>query len=92
VARAAAAAAAPPPSGLRLFTASWCGYCRQSQAWLRGNGLDFQELDIDQPAGMAAFVRAGGRGSVPLLVGPNVRLQGFSREGYAAALAPGRRR
>lgn len=90
-ARMAAAATAPPSAGLRLFTASWCGYCRQSKAWLRANGLGFQEIDIDQPAGMSAFVAAGGRGSVPLLVGPNVRLQGFSRTGYAAALGPGRR-
>jgi glutaredoxin len=86
-----AAEALAPPAELRLFTASWCGYCRQSKAWLRANGMAFTEFDIEQPGVMAEFARAGGTGSVPLLVGPNVRLQGFTRDGYAAALGAPRK-
>ncbi len=85
------AAAAAAPAGLRLFSAKWCGYCKQARAWLSGQGVAFEEVDIDQPAGMAAFAQAGGRGSVPLLVGSGVRLQGFSPDSYAAAVAPKRR-
>jgi len=77
---------------LRLFTARWCGYCRQAQAWLAGRGIAHVTLDIDTPQGMTEFVRSGaGKGGVPLLVGPQVRVQGYSAAAYQAALAPRRR-
>jgi glutaredoxin len=81
----AAVAAAPPPQGLRLYSATWCGYCRQARAWLQANGQAFQEVDIDQPAVLAEF-RQRGNGGVPLLVGPNLSVRGFRAEAYAAAL------
>jgi glutaredoxin len=90
VSRAAAAAMAPP-SGLTLFSAVWCGYCKQAKAWLRANNQPFQEVDIDQPSGLAEFRKVGGGGGVPLLVGPQLKLQGFTPEAYAAALASGKR-
>ncbi len=73
---------------LRLFTARWCGYCRQAQAWLAGRGIAHVTLDIGTPQGMTEFVRSGaGKGGVPLLVGPQVRVQGYSAAAYQAALA-----
>lgn len=76
-------------SQLRLFTAKWCGYCRQAQAWLAGRGIAYTALDIDTPQGMTEFVRSsGGKGGVPLLVGPQVRVQGYTAAAYQAALAP----
>ncbi|TFZ04128.1 glutaredoxin domain-containing protein [Ramlibacter humi] len=80
-------AQAPQPTGLRLFSATWCGYCKQAKAWLNANGMAYEELDIDKSAGLAGFRQAGGGGGVPLLVGPQVRLQGFTAEAYATALA-----
>lgn len=80
-------AQAEAPQALRLFTAKWCGYCRQAKGWLSQRGMAFQEVDIETPGGMAEFARTGGRRSVPLLIGPGLRLQGFSADGYAQALA-----
>lgn len=91
MAQKASQAAAPPGNGLQFFTAKWCGYCKQAQAWLNANGVAYQALDIDTPQGMTAFVRTGHKVAVPLLVGPNVKLQGFSAQAYAAALQPKQR-
>lgn len=84
---AGARPAAAPATGLRMFSAAWCGYCKEARKWLLAHGVAYQELDIDTPAGMAEFARSSsGKGGVPLLVGPNVRLQGFSAGAYASAL------
>ena len=71
---------------LRLFSAQWCGYCRQAQAWLAANQVPYQNLDIDTREGMAEFVRSGKKGGIPLLLGPNVEVRGFSAGAYRAAL------
>lgn len=91
MAQKVAQADAPSGNELRFFTAKWCGYCKQAQAWLNANGVAYQALDIDTPQGMTAFVRTGHKVVVPLLVGPNVKLQGFSAQAYAAALKPKQR-
>lgn len=80
--------AADAPQKLTLFNARWCGYCRQAQGWLAAQGITYVSMDIDTPDGMAAFVRArAGKGGVPLLLGPGVRVQGYSAQAYQAALA-----
>jgi glutaredoxin len=80
-------AAAVPTQGLRLYSAKWCVYCRHAKAWLGAKGVAYTEVDIDTPQGMQEFAATGGRGSVPLLIGPSVRVQGFSEEAYTAATA-----
>lgn len=82
---------APPTGRLRLFSAQWCGYCKLAQAWLAAHKVPYLTLDIDTPEGMSEFVRTGKKGGIPLLLGPNVDLRGFSEAAYAAALAkPGK--
>ena len=83
-------ASARAPGHLRLFSAQWCGYCRQAQAWLAQHQVPYQNLDIDTPEGKAEFARTGKKGGIPLLLGPNVELRGFSAGAYRAALRPDR--
>lgn len=78
-------AAAAPTQGLRLYSAKWCVYCRHAKAWLGAKGVAYTEVDIDTPQGMQEFATTGGSRSVPLLIGPSVRVQGFSEEAYTAA-------
>jgi glutaredoxin len=70
-----------------LFTAPWCGYCKQAKAYLSGKGIAFQEIDIDTRSGMTAFAEAGGGGGVPLLIAAGQSVQGFSPAAYDSLFA-----
>ena len=80
-------AAPPPTTGVVLFSASWCGYCRQAKAHLAQRGVAYREFDIDTPDGKASFAQAGGGGGVPLLIKNGEKLRGYSRDGYEALFA-----
>jgi glutaredoxin len=82
--QAAAPAAAPAADGrVRIYTAVWCGYCRQAKAYLNSHGIAYDEYDIDTPSGLNAFAHenASGRG-IPLLLVGNRSLRGFSELAY----------
>ena len=65
-----------------IFTAKWCGYCRQALAYLGEKKIGYTEHDIDTPSGMRAFAAAGGSGGVPLLLLGEQKVRGFSRPAY----------
>jgi glutaredoxin len=73
-----------------LFTAVWCGYCRQAKAYLSGKGIAFREYDVETPDGMRAFAAAGGARGIPVLLSNGQRVQGFSRPAYDALFATSR--
>lgn len=70
-----------------LFSAAWCGYCKQAKAYMAGKGIGFTEFDIDTKEGLSAFAAAGGGKGIPLLVNGPVRVQGFSPASYDAVFA-----
>jgi glutaredoxin len=67
-----------------LFSAAWCGYCKQAKAYLADKRIAFQEYDIDTPDGVQRFVESGGGRGVPVLLWNSQRVQGFSRPAYDA--------
>jgi glutaredoxin len=76
-------AAAPPSGDVVLYMATWCGYCKAAKAYLGNKGIAYRELDIDTPAGKAAFAQIGGRG-VPVLLTNGQRISGFTTQSYDA--------
>ncbi len=70
-----------------IFTAVWCGYCRQAKAYLGAKGIAYREYDVETPDGMRAFAQAGGSRGVPLLVWKGRRVQGFSLDAYDSVFA-----
>ena len=65
-----------------LFTAVWCGYCKQAKAYLASKGVQHDSIDIDTPSGKSAFAATGGSGGIPLLVASSKQLRGFSAQAY----------
>jgi glutaredoxin len=84
----AGAAPAAAGKGVTLYSAVWCGYCKQAKAWLGARGVAYNNVDIDAPGGMAALAQAsGGSTGVPVLVVDGKKMTGFSSGAYDAALA-----
>ena len=81
------AATISPPTGVVLYAAAWCGFCKRAKAYLAAKGIKYQEFDVDTKDGMAAFARAGGGKGVPLLFAGGQRVQGFSPAAYNAVFA-----
>lgn len=69
-------------AAVTLYTASWCGYCKQAKAYLANQKINYREVDIESQDGMVEFSQAGGSGAVPLLIAGKESLQGFSPEAY----------
>lgn len=69
-------------ASLVLFTAVWCGYCKQAKAYLANKGVQHDSIDIDTPSGKSAFAATGGSGGIPLLVANGKQLRGFNTQAY----------
>ena len=82
-----ARASAPPPRETVLYSAAWCGYCKQAKAYLASKQVAYREFDIDTKNGLLAFAQAGGKGGVPLLVVDGKSVSGFSVASYDAIFA-----
>jgi glutaredoxin len=65
-----------------LFTAVWCGYCKQAKTYLASKGVQHDSIDIDTPSGKSAFAATGGSGGIPLLVANGKQLRGFNTQAY----------
>jgi glutaredoxin len=70
---------------VKLYTTTWCGYCKKAKAYLQARGTPFQEIDVENSAqGQSEFSALGGRGVPVILVG-NQRMDGYS-EGTLAGM------
>lgn len=78
--------AAPRNSGSQplLFSAEWCGYCKQAKAYLAEKRISYQEFDIDTDAGKQAFAESVGGGGIPVLIRNGQKTRGFSKGAYDA--------
>ena len=83
------AAGAQRQGDVVLYTAVWCGYCKAAKSYLGSKGVPYRELDVDTPAGKAAFAQLGVRG-IPVLLANGQRLTGFTPQAYDAALRASR--
>ncbi|NBX70837.1 MAG: mycoredoxin [Actinobacteria bacterium] len=58
---------------LTMYSTPWCGYCQRLKAQLGREGIEFNEIDIEQDSEAADFVMSvnGGNQTVPTVVFPN---------------------
>lgn len=64
----------PTDSGrLTMYSTPWCGYCVRLKRALEREGIDFDEVDIEQDPAAADYVMAinEGNATVPTIVLPD---------------------
>ncbi|MGD8312585.1 MAG: glutaredoxin family protein [Gammaproteobacteria bacterium] len=67
-----------PTSTIILYSASWCGVCKQARAYFQRQGISYREFDIERTArGREDFRKLGGTG-VPIILIGRQRMNGFS--------------
>ncbi|MFQ6616482.1 MAG: glutaredoxin domain-containing protein [Fidelibacterota bacterium] len=63
---------------VRVFSTSWCSYCRAAKRLLSGKGVDFQEIDIEKEGiSREELARITGGSSVPQIVIGNRSVGGY---------------
>ena len=63
------------PARLLMYSTVWCGYCVRLKRALEREGIDFDEIDIEQDEAAAEFVMGlnEGNATVPTVVLPDGR-------------------
>ena len=70
-----------------VYTATWCGWCRKTLAWLDERGIDYDNRDIDaNPANRQELIRKAGRASIPVVEIDGRLVRGFDPAGMQALL------
>jgi mycoredoxin len=61
------------PARLIMYTTSWCGFCRNLKKQLAREGIELDEVDIEQDPAAAEYVMSvnGGNQTVPTLLFPD---------------------
>ncbi len=61
-----------------MYSAEWCGICKEAGAYFREHGIRFTEYDIDKSEkGKQGFKALKGRG-VPIILVGKARMNGFT--------------
>lgn len=63
----------PQPGTVRMYSTTWCGYCRRLKTLLDREGIAYTEVDIEQDEASAGYVMSinGGNQTVPTVVFPD---------------------
>jgi len=65
-----------------MYSASWCGVCRQAKRFFEEQGIPYKERDIEKNRmARTEFDRLNGRG-VPLILVGGQRMNGFSAQSF----------
>jgi glutaredoxin 3 len=54
-------------ANVEIYSSFWCPYCYRAKNLLKGKGVEFKEIEVDNDAGLREEMvkRAGGRRTVP---------------------------
>ena len=87
--RPAVLAPSKEPKAVVLYSASWCGYCKKTRAFLADHNIPYTEYDVETSSqGRADYQAMQGQG-VPITLVGEQRLNGYSPDhlGHALRLA-----
>lgn len=69
---------------LKLYATSWCGYCKQARQYLKSQGIDYVEYDVEHDEKAKLEFQAMGATGVPVLVLGDRQMKGFSEQAFEA--------
>jgi glutaredoxin len=73
-------------SKVRIYTTTWCGYCKRAKARLTAKGIPHEDLDVEtSERGRLEYEALGGRGVPVILVGTQ-RMDGYDADRLDAML------
>jgi glutaredoxin len=65
-----------------MYSAAWCGYCKQARKYFKRNKIAFNEYDVEKTQkGKTDYRKLGGNG-VPIILVGRQRMNGFSPAGF----------
>ncbi len=74
--------AAPAQKRVILYSASWCGVCKQAKFYFNQKGIQYREYDIENNTkGERDFKKLKGKG-VPIILVGQKRMNGFSEDSF----------
>jgi len=74
-------AAAVQGERVKLYTTTWCGYCKKARAYLRSRNIPFDDIDVETTdRGRREYREIGGNGVPVIFVGER-RMDGYDQGG-----------
>ena len=86
--RAVAGSRGARATGVLLYYADWCGYCRKTSAELDRRGVSYERRNIDNPATLAELVEKTGQRNIPVVDVDGKILIGYDPQGLDELLNP----
>ena len=71
---------------VKIYTTSWCPYCKQAKEYLNSLKVNYTEYDIEKDADKAAEFKSKGGGGVPLVDIEGIIIKGYSIASIKSAL------
>jgi glutaredoxin len=66
---------------VKLYTTTWCGYCKKARAYLRSRNIPFDDIDVETTdRGRREYREIGGNGVPVIFVGER-RMDGYDQGG-----------
>jgi len=79
-------AAAVQGERVKLYTTTWCGYCKKARAYLKSRNIPFEDIDVETTdRGRREYREIGGNGVPVIFVGER-RMDGYDQGGLQAML------
>jgi glutaredoxin len=75
------------PADVVVYTASWCGWCQKTLAWLDERGVPYENRDIEvDPKNRQELIAKSGGTGIPLVLIGGTQIQGFAPDQMAELL------
>ncbi|MEQ1484947.1 glutaredoxin family protein [Methyloglobulus sp.] len=82
----------PPPrtpgnDKVILYSTTWCGYCAKTRKYFADNGIDYQDIDVEQTdEGRTTYQQMGANGVPIIVINNDTIIRGYDIDEIDTAL------